>query len=326
MTVNEQVTLAIKVVDEVSATAKQMQASAEEARQSVDALDRSMESASATATSAREGLDAVVTEARQSVPKVTESAEAMEDAVTDAMRDARAEVQRTLDSMDGASIGSVDVDGIGIREAVDAEASDARIILDGLMDDSARTRDRVTADGARVQAVTDAVEASSAQARAQVASDSAAMQRDILAVQTKAVLELSTLMAVKESVSAVTGGIVALGLVSDETAKDLMQVNAGFQLVAGAATGLKALQTIMVGLNAQTAINASLNTFLSVVRNHALGMAAVGAGLGAMAGVAGMYLYTNNQNTKNVSIEVQGGSDTESTASQIYQIVNGGAL
>lgn len=230
MSVNEQVTLAIKVVDEVSATAKQMESSAESAKQAVDALDMSVDSANASIGTAKEGLDTVVVKSESAKQAVKE--------------------------------------------------------------------------------------------------DTAAMERDILHVQTKQALELSTLMAVKESVSAVTGSMVALGLVSDETAEDLMKVNAGFQLITGAATGLKALQVLMTGLNAQTAINASLNTFLSVVRNHALGLAAVGAGLGAMAGVAGMYLYTNNQSSKTVNIEVQGGASDNNTAvaSQIYEIVNGGAL
>jgi hypothetical protein len=229
MSVHEEVDLAIRLVDQVSATARQMEESADSAKQSVDALEQSVDNANSSISTAKTGLDTVVVQSESAKQAVRE--------------------------------------------------------------------------------------------------DTVAMERDIMAVQTKQALELSTLMAVKESVSAVTGGMIALGMVSDETAQDLMKVNAGFQLISGAATGLKALQVLMTGLNAQTAINASLNTFLSVVRNHALGMAAVGLGLGAMAGVAGMYLYSNNQSSKTVNIEVTGGTEAQrDTASQIYSIVNGGPL
>lgn len=250
MTVEEQVSLAIRVVDGVSATAKQMQASAEEAKLSVDALEMSTESVNSSIDTTSGKLGTVVRESASSVGSVSADAQAMEDAVTSSMKTARDQIDATSRAMDTAR----------------------------------------------------------------------------MEMQTKQALELSTLMGMKEAVGSVTGGMIALGLVSEDTAQDLAKVNAGFQLMAGAATGLKTLQVLMTGLNAQTAINASLNTFLSVVRNHALGMAAVGAGIGAMAGVAGMYLYTNNQNSKTVNINVESDRSSSMSVDEMYRLFDFGAL
>ena len=252
MTVNEEVSIAIRIYDGVSATAKQMGETVDQTKAQVDALDSAVKNANASIDSATTDLE-----------------------------------KMTITSRDTSNLVSSDTGFINSRlNEVVSNAGDARNEL---------------------QAITTEMEAS------------------VMAVQTKQALELSTLMGVKESVGSVIGGVTALGLVSQETAQDLAKVNAAFQLMAGAATGLKTLQVLMTSLNAQTAINASLNTFLSVVRNHALGMAAVGAGLGAMAGVAGMYLYTNNQSNKTVNITVDGGGPT-AVAQEIYTVVNGGAL
>lgn len=252
MTVSEEVSLAIRIVDGVSATAKQIQASTDDAKVSVDALDGSVR-----------------------------------------------RVSNSIESAQGD--------------------------MEGMRSKSRETSTSVQSDTSYINARLSDVVSNAQDAKNQMQTITSEMEGAVMAVQTKQALELSTLMGVKESVGSVIGGVTALGLVSQETAQDLAKVNAAFQLMAGAATGLKTLQVLMTGLNAQTAINASLNTFLSVVRNHALGMAAVGAGLGAMAGVAGMYLYTNNQSSKTVNINVDGGGSS-AVAQEIYTVVNGGAL
>lgn len=252
MTVNEEVSLAIRIVDGVSATAKQIQASTDDAKVSVDALDASMDRV-------------------------------------------------------GASIDSVKSD------------------LSSVKVESGVTSSKVKTDATEIDGRLDATLAHAKSVQTQMDQTATKIKGSISEMQTQQALELSSLMGIKESVGSVIGGVTALGLVSQETAQDLAKVNAAFQLMAGAATGLKTLQVLMTSLNAQTAINASLNTFLSVVRNHALGMAAVGAGLGAMAGVAGMYLYTNNQSSKTVNINVDGGGSS-AVAQEIYTVINGGAL
>lgn len=325
MTVQRSVELTVKLVDQVSATAKQMQSSADSAKESVVALEQAQDSVDDSIIRVRRNLD---------------------DAVVDA-RSMQAETSRIIEeiggSMDGLSM-DVSTDCFdGVRESIEDVVTQASSIPDRIapaVDTAEEDLDRLTGkarstatgvDSAvspsidKVEGDLDGVSSKARSTSSQVKTAMAEADESIIAVQTRQALELATLMGVKESVGSIISGVTQLGLVSDETAKDLAKVNAGFQLVAGAATGLKTLQVLMTALNTQTAINASLNTFLSVIRKPAIGSAVVGLGLGAMAGVAGMYLYTSNNSSKNVTVNVvDTASDT--TKGEIFRVVNGGAV
>ena len=138
------------------------------------------------------------------------------------------------------------------------------------------------------------------------------------------VTQLTALMGFRESVSAVTGGIIGLGLVSDETAQDLQKINAAFSIFAGAVTTIKAVQAVMTTLNAATAANAVINTYNAVVSNPAM-MAGVGIAVGAAAGIAGALLLSSNTTNNNTTIKVDSGTPQQAT-SEIYRVVGGGAL
>lgn len=138
------------------------------------------------------------------------------------------------------------------------------------------------------------------------------------------VTQLTALMGFRESVSAVTGGIIGLGLVSDETAQDLQKINAAFSIFAGAVTTIKAVQAVMTTLNAATAANAVINTYNAVVGNPAM-MAGVGIAMGAAAGIAGALLLSSNTTNNNTTIKVDSGTPQQAT-NEIYRVVGGGAL
>lgn len=145
------------------------------------------------------------------------------------------------------------------------------------------------------------------------------------AEQLDLVAQLTTLMGIREGVSAVTGGIIGLGIVSDETAQDLQKVNAAFSVMAGAVTSIKALQAVMTTLNATEAVGTVL-TALRTALSSPTGIIAVGAGLGAAAGVAGALLMTTNNSTSvtnNIRVE---DTTPKQSVSEIYQVVGGGAL
>ena len=167
-------------------------------------------------------------------------------------------------------------------------------------------------------------------AETQTRTSTDAMAKDIQEAKRQAeqldlVTQLTTLMGIREGVSAVTGGIIGLGIVSDETAVQLQKVNAAFSIMAGAVTGIKALQAVMTTLNATEAVGtvlAGLRTALS----SPVGIVAVGAGIGAAAGVAGALLMTTNNSTTNTTnINVTDTTPTNAT-SEIYRVVAGGAL
>ena len=157
-----------------------------------------------------------------------------------------------------------------------------------------------------------------------------AMERELQdakrqAEQLDLVAQLTTLMGIREGVSAVTGGIIGLGIVSDETAQDLQKVNAAFSVMAGAVTSIKALQAVMTTLNATEAVGTVL-TALRTALSSPTGIIAVGAGLGAAAGVAGALLMTtNNNNSVTNNFQIQDTTPQQSV-SEIYQVVGGGAL
>lgn len=145
------------------------------------------------------------------------------------------------------------------------------------------------------------------------------------AEQLDLVAQLTTLMGIREGVSAVTGGIIGLGIVSDETAQDLQKVNAAFSVMAGAVTSIKALQAVMTTLNATEAVGTVLTALRTALSSPA-GIIAVGAGLGAAAGVAGALLMTTNNNTSvtnNIRVD---DTTPKQSVSEIYQVVGGGAL
>lgn len=138
------------------------------------------------------------------------------------------------------------------------------------------------------------------------------------------VTQLTALMGFRESVSAVTGGIIGLGLVSDETAQDLQKINAAFSIFAGVVTTIKAVQAVMTTLNAATAANAVINTYNAVVSNPAM-MAGVGIAMGAAVGIAGALLLSSNTTNNNTTIRVDSGTPQQAT-DEIYRVVGGGAL
>lgn len=387
MTVQRTVELAVKLVDQVSATAKQMQASADDAKTSVVALETAQDSVNESIGNTRDNLTSVSEEVRRvqsstedaveninsaigtvSVPDIGADIDALKKEISDgigtvSVPDMSSEIERIKTQVSDA-IGTVDTSSIeqsvqtsldGIDSAlsetqakIDRTVGEAKASLDTVDTSSIeqsvqtsvdRVKDEVGTAKRKIDALpSEAVsptdrtkqklEEVSDKARETSADVDSAMkdaQTSIMETQTRQALELATLMGIKESVGSVISGVTQLGLVSDETAQSLGKINAGFQLMAGAATGLKTLQIVMTALNTQTAINASLNTFLSVIRKPAIGAAAVGLGLGAMAGVAGMYLYTSNTSNKQVTVNVTDTANKE-TNQEIYRVVNGGAL
>ena len=167
-------------------------------------------------------------------------------------------------------------------------------------------------------------------AETQTRTSTDAMERELQDAKKRAeqldlVAQLTTLMGIREGVSAVTWGIIGLGIVSDETAQDLQKVNAAFSVMAGAVTSIKALQAVMTTLNATEAVGTVL-TALRTALSSPTGIIAVGAGLGTAAGVAGALLMTTNNNTSNTTnISIQDTTPKQSV-SEIYQVVGGGAL
>lgn len=131
---------------------------------------------------------------------------------------------------------------------------------------------------------------------------------------------LVALTALRGSVSAVTNGMINLGIVSGESAEAVRKINSAFQLFSGAVTAIKAVQGVMSALNLTTLTYSSIMTYLKVLENP-LAIAAIGVGVGAAAGVGAYMLTQNNQqNNSQTTINVVDTEPAKQTANQIYYI------
>lgn len=142
--------------------------------------------------------------------------------------------------------------------------------------------------------------------------------------------QIAIIQGFQQSLSQSISAMRTLGLVSDGTADTLMKVNAGLQLVNSAVVGIKALKAATAALNAQEAIHNALLTFKSVLSNPAK-LALVGvAGTAAAAVIGGSMAYFSSKGGDTVSntttINISNDSQQKETASEIFRIVDGGAL
>lgn len=143
--------------------------------------------------------------------------------------------------------------------------------------------------------------------------------------QVNAVMIGATLSQLRSGVSAVTGGLTNMGIVSDETAEKFQYLNASIALLTGAVQIFKSVQSALTALNAVNAVGASIDAVRSVLQNP-LAIGAIGLAAGAGLGVAAMFMVNNGGNSSSTTnITVQDTTPREAT-SDIVRIVDGGAL
>lgn len=187
-----------------------------------------------------------------------------------------------------------------------------------MRDNVSSTADNMGASATRAQTSIDALSTSEKQLRTETAETTASIQ----AQQVTVMAQLTALMGLRSSVSAVTGGMKALGLVSDESAEALAKVNGAFALFSGAVTAIKSVQAVMTTLNASSALYATIQTYLQGLKNPLLLGGAL-VGMGAAGAIGGYFLSQNNNTTNNsTTVNVQGVSQTATATIQqeVYQM------
>lgn len=139
--------------------------------------------------------------------------------------------------------------------------------------------------------------------------------------------QVGGLVALKSSIAGVTNGLISLNLVSESGAQKLQALNAGFQILTGFATGIKALQLMNESLNLSLLKSAILNTYNSVIESP-WKLALVSAGMGAAAGVAIAYGASGSSTISNSSTNIYIGdsSDQAATANGIGVTIDGGRI
>lgn len=147
----------------------------------------------------------------------------------------------------------------------------------------------------------------------------------ITAQQARLAMQVTVIVGLQGAVSGLTSGIKALGITSDATNEKLTKINAAFQIMGGLANTVKALQLAMSMLNLATVKNALLNTYNAVVSNPAA-IALVGAGAGAAvtaAVILGAQSGSSSTSTTNITVNGTSSAGTESTAQDVYTLVQG---
>lgn len=141
------------------------------------------------------------------------------------------------------------------------------------------------------------------------------------------VAQLSALNGLKGALNGSIGSMTALGLVSEDVSDSLMKITHGFNLVVSAAQGMKSVRALLMAVNVQEGILATISTYTSALSNPAK-LAIAGVAL-AGAGAVGGYLLgsqTTHNHTKNTTITVENTPENTQTGNQIYNIINGDAL
>lgn len=144
----------------------------------------------------------------------------------------------------------------------------------------------------------------------------------------------AVLMTMQSSVSAVTGGLISLGVVTGDDAQKLQMLNAGFQVLTGFVQGIQALQAVSEMLRASEMGLAIVETFRSVMESPwkaalvGIGVGAAGGALAALMSSSGGSDATVTANTANNStIIIQNTAPGGvATANGINATISGGRI
>ena len=143
--------------------------------------------------------------------------------------------------------------------------------------------------------------------------------------QTAAEKSAESVNTLQQSYSQLTEGLIDLGIVTGDLRAKMLTVNHVIKVFAGLANAYKLMDTLAKRYLVTKVATAGAETYTSILRSP-WKAAAVGAALGATAGVAGALLMTtNNSNTTN-QIIIENTPDNIKTSVDIYAVIGGGSL
>ena len=133
------------------------------------------------------------------------------------------------------------------------------------------------------------------------------------------------LMSVKTAAASVTHGLITLGVVTGEDAIKLQKLNAGFQILTGFATGVKALQAASEMLKTSQMGLAVVETFRSVMQSP-WKAALVGVGVGAAGGALAAMMAGPTTNNSQTQIIIENTPAGIETGGAIDATISGGRI
>ncbi len=151
--------------------------------------------------------------------------------------------------------------------------------------------------------------------------------------QSQFLVNTAVLMSMQSSVSAVSNGLISMGVVTGDAAKQLQTLNAGFQVLTGFVQGVKALQAVSEMLKTSEMGLALVETFRSVMESPwkaalvGIGVGAAGGALAAMLASSGGSSSSSVASTTNSTIVINNtASDGLTTANGINAVISGGKV
>ena len=149
--------------------------------------------------------------------------------------------------------------------------------------------------------------------------------------QSQFLVNTAVLMSMQSAVGSVTNGLISMGVVTGDAAKQLQMLNAGFQVLTGFVQGVQALCAISEALKTTEMGLALVETFRSVMESPwkaalvGIGVGAAGGALAAMVASSGS--SGTSTNTTNSTIIINNtASDGLSTANGINAAISGGKV
>lgn len=142
----------------------------------------------------------------------------------------------------------------------------------------------------------------------------------------------AVLMTMQGSVSAITGGLISLGIVTGDDAEKLNMLNAGFQVLTGFVQGIQALQAVSEMLKTSELGLAIIETFRSVMESPwkaalvGIGVGAAGGALAALMSSSGGSSSVSTSSTNSTIIIQNTARDNVSTANGINARISGGRI
>lgn len=150
--------------------------------------------------------------------------------------------------------------------------------------------------------------------------------------QSQFLVNTAVLMSMQSAVSSVSNGLISMGVVTGDAAKQLQTLNAGFQVLTGFVQGVQALQAVSEMLKTSEMGLALVETFRSVMESPwkaalvGIGVGAAGGALAAMLASSGSSSTASATTTNSTIVINNTASDSLSTANGINAIISGGRV
>jgi len=148
---------------------------------------------------------------------------------------------------------------------------------------------------------------------------------ELVRQETQLLKQVTALVALKSSVSSLSRGLISMGLVTGENAERLQKLNSAFQMMAGAATMIKAVKLATDGLRVSQTASATVEAFRAALKPWQIAAVAGAAGI-AVGATAAIMMNNNKTNNTTNNFIVENAPENVAVGQSMYAVIGGGML